>query len=161
MSATEILFNSPALHSLKRTQLVQLCKRHNIKASGKNIDLIARLKQHALTLPTDSLLDVAMQDEQTSEAESYAGEDDAHDENKRPQRPSEMWEIVMDDIPEEDTSGSQQNSVSSKNTLVASMIGEFGAGESSKCTYPLYSIFCNMFNKHPPLQQQLAHLSRH
>ena len=47
---TDILFNSPALHSLKRAQLVQLCKRHELKATGKNADLIARLKNHALGL---------------------------------------------------------------------------------------------------------------
>lgn len=35
MSSNEILFNSPALHSLKRAQLVKICKRHGLKASGK------------------------------------------------------------------------------------------------------------------------------
>ena len=47
MSTTDILFNSPALHSLKRAQLVQLCKRHNIKASGKNTELVDRLKEES------------------------------------------------------------------------------------------------------------------
>jgi hypothetical protein len=44
---TQILFNSPALHSLKREQLVKLCKLHSIKANGKNVELIQRLRQHA------------------------------------------------------------------------------------------------------------------
>ncbi|KAJ9106176.1 hypothetical protein QFC21_001319 [Naganishia friedmannii] len=33
--AHEILFNEPALRSLKRQQLVQLCKRYGLRASGK------------------------------------------------------------------------------------------------------------------------------
>ena len=41
-TTTQILFNSPALHSLKRDQLVKLCKIHSIKANGKNSDLIDR-----------------------------------------------------------------------------------------------------------------------
>jgi len=30
-----ILSNSPALHSLKRQQLIQLCKQYSLKANGK------------------------------------------------------------------------------------------------------------------------------
>ena len=45
--STSILFDSPALHALKRAQLVQLCKRHNVKASGKNVELVERLKRCA------------------------------------------------------------------------------------------------------------------
>ena len=85
---TRILFNSPALHSLKRDQLVKLCKLHSIKAVGKNTELVEKLKRHATTLPLGSPLSVATRSERP--------QDDA---NSPPQRPSEQWEIVMDDIP--------------------------------------------------------------
>ncbi|RPD61791.1 hypothetical protein L226DRAFT_612224 [Lentinus tigrinus ALCF2SS1-7] len=52
-TTTQILFNSPALHSLKRDQLVKLCKIHSIKANGKNSELIERLKQRAAELPPE------------------------------------------------------------------------------------------------------------
>lgn len=32
---TAILTDSPALHSLKRPQLLALCKQHNLKGNGK------------------------------------------------------------------------------------------------------------------------------
>lgn len=86
---TRILFNSPALHSLKRDQLVKLCKLHSIKAIGKNIELVEKLKRHAATLPLGSPLSVATRSEQP--------QDDA---NSPPQRPSEQWEIVMEDVPD-------------------------------------------------------------
>lgn len=112
-TTTEILFNSPALHSLKRDQLVRLCKLHSIKASGKNVDLIDRLKQHAQALPKDSPLSIASRSE--------------HNEKENIYRPSEQWE-VMDTIPEarEDT-----GTVSTKS-------GEFGT-DSSKSTPLLLS----------------------
>jgi hypothetical protein len=84
---TRILFNSPALHSLKRDQLVKLCKLHSIKATGKNTELVEKLKHHAATLPLGSPLSVATRSEQP--------QDNA---NSPPQRPSEQWEIVMEDI---------------------------------------------------------------
>lgn len=63
MSTTQILFNSPALHSLKRDQLVKLCKIHSIKANGKNVDLVEKLKEHAKMLPSDDPLNVAARNE--------------------------------------------------------------------------------------------------
>jgi hypothetical protein len=84
---TRILFNSPALHSLKRDQLVKLCKLHSIKATGKNTDLVDKLKRHAATLPPGSPLSVATRSE--------LPQDDA---NSPPQRPSEQWEVVMEDF---------------------------------------------------------------
>ncbi|KAJ9124278.1 hypothetical protein QFC22_001078 [Naganishia vaughanmartiniae] len=50
MAAHEILFNDPALRSLKRQQLVQLCKRYGLKASGKNTELQQRLQDYGTTL---------------------------------------------------------------------------------------------------------------
>src|SRR5258706_5406269 len=34
-ASNDILFNASALHSLKRQQLIVLCKRYKVKASGK------------------------------------------------------------------------------------------------------------------------------
>ncbi len=142
MSTTEILFNSPALHSLKRTQLLQLCKHHNVKATGKNPDIIARLKKHALTLPSDAPLHVAVRSEQpkrddrTDETSDDVEDDDDENQDRfgtrRAQRPSEMWEVVMEDIPEE--SGSLRNTSMSMGSIASR--GEFGTA-ASKCEWLL------------------------
>ncbi|KWU45175.1 hypothetical protein RHOSPDRAFT_33116 [Rhodotorula sp. JG-1b] len=47
-----ILSNAAALHSLKRPQLVALCKQHGLKGSGKNVELIARLQERGRFLAT-------------------------------------------------------------------------------------------------------------
>lgn len=75
-----ILNNSPALRSLKRQQLVQLCKRNGIKASGKNTELIERLKSHASDM-------------------SDVSPGDGDKENKRMplSRPSEAWSVIDED----------------------------------------------------------------
>lgn len=135
MSTTEILFNSPALHSLKRNQLVQLCKKHDIKANGKNIEIIARLKQYALTLPADSPLNVAVRSEEqlhyggmeVDDDDNDSADDDSGLESRhKAQRPSEMWEVVMEDIPEE--VGESQGSLSSSKTVQSGQAsGEFGS----------------------------------
>ncbi|PWN49036.1 hypothetical protein IE53DRAFT_166581 [Violaceomyces palustris] len=44
-----LLLHPDALHCLKRKQLVSLCTRLDVKASGKNAELIARLQQLAST----------------------------------------------------------------------------------------------------------------
>ncbi|GJN94144.1 hypothetical protein Rhopal_007218-T1 [Rhodotorula paludigena] len=41
-----ILSNDAALHSLKRQQLLALCKQYGLKGSGKNVELIGRLQEH-------------------------------------------------------------------------------------------------------------------
>jgi hypothetical protein len=119
---TRILFNSPALHSLKRDQLVKLCKLHSIKATGKNTELVEKLKRHAGTLPLASPLSVATRSEQPQ-----------HDANSPPQRPSEQWEIVMDDIP--DVPGGIS-------MLTGDAPDEFGTGGGSKRdSFPILAIF--------------------
>ncbi|GAA6015990.1 hypothetical protein JCM10207_006830 [Rhodosporidiobolus poonsookiae] len=45
-----ILTNSAALHSLRRPQLLSLCKEHGLKGSGKNVDLVARLLEEGQRL---------------------------------------------------------------------------------------------------------------
>jgi hypothetical protein len=151
-TTTQILFNSPALHSLKRDQLLKLCKIHAIKASGKNTDLIDRLKKHAATLPRDAPLSVAMRSEGIDENDS--DRDNGEDENDvltegqaesalshndvaagQMHRPSEQWE-VMESIQEVEENSSQ-STLSSLRTLSNSSTGEFGSG-SSKGESPIF-----------------------
>src|ERR1700692_3678798 len=100
-TTTQILFNSPALHSLKRDQLIKLCKIHSIKANGKNIDLVEKLKEHAMSLPNDDPLSVAARSERPME-------DDYEEEGGRMPRPSEQWEVVMDTIDEKEEGSASQ-----------------------------------------------------
>jgi hypothetical protein len=127
---TQILFNSPALHSLKRDQLVKLCKLHSIKASGKKPELIQKLKCHAASLPPGSPLSVATRSEQPQD----------HGISP-PQRPSEQWEVVMEDIPEL-PGGLSQPTLSSLRTVSENTADEFGTGGSSKGgSFPILAIF--------------------
>ncbi|KAJ2922126.1 hypothetical protein H1R20_g14968, partial [Candolleomyces eurysporus] len=152
-TTTQILFNSPALHSLKRDQLVKLCKIHSIKASGKNVDLIQKLKQHAQTLPKDDPLSIAVRGE-SNEIDEEGEEEDKEEETsdtvaQEPDsspvaslerkgsfmpRPSEGWEMVMDSIAEEDENSSSQGTVNSMKTLGGGKAGEFGTGSSKSST---------------------------
>ncbi|GAA5962710.1 hypothetical protein JCM8115_005931 [Rhodotorula mucilaginosa] len=63
-----ILSNAAALHSLKRPQLVALCKQHGLKGSGKNVELIARLEERGRFLATiaDDEDSLAVGDESTA-----------------------------------------------------------------------------------------------
>ncbi|WWD21121.1 hypothetical protein CI109_105602 [Kwoniella shandongensis] len=49
----EILRNSAALNALKRHQLVSLSKRYGLRASGKNVELVERLQEYAITHAND------------------------------------------------------------------------------------------------------------
>ena len=140
-TTTEILFNSPALHSLKRDQLVKLCKIHSIKASGKNVDLIQKLRRHAKTLPKDSPLSIAARSESTDsipveadtpDTEAEEIKDDASYRTTLP-RQSEQWEMIMDSI-EEEEEGSSQGTMSSQRTLNGGT-GEFGVGSSKRMVH--------------------------
>lgn len=133
---TQILFNSPALHSLKRDQLVKLCKIHALKANGKNVEIIDRLKAHALTLPSSDPLSIATRSEDPRDS---LDSDDVDMEPPSPSfghsnmpRPSEQWEVVMDDIEEVEGEGSQPGTLTSLKT-VSGAAGEFGTA-GSKCT---------------------------
>ncbi|RXW23197.1 hypothetical protein EST38_g2632 [Candolleomyces aberdarensis] len=152
-TTTQILFNSPALHSLKRDQLVKLCKIHSIKASGKNVDLIQKLKQHAQTLPKDDPLSIAVrgenneieEEEEEGDKEEETSDSVAQETDSSPvaslerkgsfmPRPSEGWEMVMDSIAEEDENSSSQGTVNSMKTLGGGKAGEFGTGSSKSST---------------------------
>jgi hypothetical protein len=122
-TTTQILFNSPALHALKRDQLVRLCKIHSIKASGKSADLVEKLQRHAETLPQTRV-------SYTDHGELH--EDDSEEEDGSfvadSQRSSEQWEM-MDSIEELDESSSN-GTLSSLKTLGSSTSSgnEFGFG---------------------------------
>lgn len=141
MSTTSILFDSPALSSLKRAQLVQLCKRHNIRASGKNVDLVDRLKQHA-----DSLSRGEEPQMSPFKSEQVVYDED-EDEDACKTRPSDKWEVVMEGIEEEDpflerkenvvvagsgSSASLKSFHSAKDIELVNEQGELGPG-ASKC----------------------------
>ncbi|KAJ7481732.1 hypothetical protein FB451DRAFT_1444257 [Mycena latifolia] len=132
-TTTQILFNSPALHSLKRDQLVKLCKIHSIKANGKNVELVERLKTHAKSLPNDSPLSVAFRSEQEGAPETQddeEGEESVLGEKPSMPRPSSQWELVMDSIMEEVEESSSQGTLSSLKSG-STLTGEFGTGSSS------------------------------
>lgn len=138
-TTTQILFNSPALHSLKRDQLLKLCKIHNIKATGKNFDLIERLKQHAASLPPDAPLNVAVRSEDDSDSMSV---DESLEHTLRYTaipRPSEAWEVVMDDIQEVPETSSSQNTLNSLRTANGDNAGEFGTA-NSKCKPTVFTV---------------------
>ncbi|EKM78530.1 hypothetical protein AGABI1DRAFT_129629 [Agaricus bisporus var. burnettii JB137-S8] len=61
--------SSPALDSLRRSELQTLCKSHAIKANGKNSDLLHRLRQHARDLPHDHPLSIAARMDSIQELE--------------------------------------------------------------------------------------------
>lgn len=125
-TATQILFNSPALHSLKRDQLVKLCKTHGLKANGKNTELVHRLKTHSQSLPPDAPLSVAVRSETFVNPSADTGDADSDHSDvstARSVRPSQQWEIVMEDIAEESES---QGTLTSKGTTRRD--SEFGTG---------------------------------
>ncbi|KAG9310249.1 hypothetical protein JVU11DRAFT_9896 [Chiua virens] len=131
-TTTQILFNSPALHSLKRDQLVKLCKIHSLKASGKNKDLIQRLKLHAETLPSNDPLNIAVRSEDSDAKPVTDSEDDVSDHSagvntsiNTISRPSEQWEVVMDTITEVDEETLRSNRGGSDR-----QVGEFGTTTS-------------------------------
>ena len=126
-ASTAILFNSPALHALKRSQLVGLCKQHDLKANGKNSDLIYRLEQKASRLPPE-MAHISSDDEVSDDA---GGVPPGAFSDAQPARPSEQWEMVMEDIQEVDE---PVGTVSSVNSTLRTKgpSGEFGTN-GSKC----------------------------
>lgn len=145
MSTTDILFNSPALHSLKRTQLVQLCKRHSIKASGKNTELVARLQEHARGLPSGAPLSVAVRSERPGAqgvVTDISDEEEGGEQGTSPdeERPSEIWEVVSE---LGEGAAQKRASVDSKRSVVTAgsqgQTGEFGTAASSKCSFLIFS----------------------
>lgn len=167
---TSILLDSPALNSLKRAQLVQLCKRHGVKASGKNAVLVGRLRRVAggggatpAPAPTPLRLGGGGDCGEDEEAEEEG------DRTLQPpqQRPSETWEIVVDedDLVEEQYPGSVQSktrlgpsgsgsgfgSGSGLNTNQnqnqnMGLVNEFGSTGSSKCVLLFFLCSSSFFS---------------
>lgn len=145
---TDILFSHPALYSLKRDQLVKLCKIHSIKANGKKVELIERLKEHAETLPRDSPLSLAARSEPGGINPPPAIDDDSQDEMSvdsspagssqtsawgfQVSRPSEQWEVVMDAIEEMIEDSTVEGGTMSSQNTIATECGEFETG-TAKC----------------------------
>ncbi|KAG8871990.1 hypothetical protein FRB97_008114 [Tulasnella sp. 331] len=170
MSSTEILFNSPALHSLKRAQLVKICKRHGVKAAGTNEALVAKLQQFAKTLPVDrtslyvSTSDAAAEDEDTQHDDDHEEGDDGHSTATEGvimtaqrgrvllARPSEPWSIVEEESREEENSlPTAVTSLNSKQSgLSLSTIGEFGHGSSGGSTKSPSRFIRNVLENHIP-----------
>jgi hypothetical protein len=123
-SATAILFNSPALHALKRDQLLKLCKNHGIKASGKNSDLVARLQQYALSLSPDIAASGTATD--TDDVPSSEPVEDGPSDSQGI-RPSQQWEMIMDTITEADESGLQGTLRSMKSVNSTNDLGSTGS----------------------------------
>jgi hypothetical protein len=121
-TTTQILFNSPALHSLKRDQLVKLCKIHSIKANGKTKDIIERLQLHAQTLPPDDPLSIATRCYKSEDEQESAEEESS--KASAMARPSEQWEIVMDSIAEVDEDAA--STLKNNHARNATQAGEFG-----------------------------------
>ncbi|KAG8831370.1 hypothetical protein FRC17_003251 [Serendipita sp. 399] len=88
-----ILFNEAALHSLKRAQLMTLCKRYNLKQTGKNEELINRLQKYAETLRN--------KERATNNENRVAASDSSSQEPHL--RTSQQWELV-EGGPEEENS---------------------------------------------------------
>ena len=127
-STTDILFNSPALQSLKRDQLVKLCKIHSIKATGKNSELVEKLKKYAESLPADAALRMSA-NEGPEDMGKVEGEDGT-DESER--RQSEQWELLepIAELDENHSSGTMSSlkTMDSGNTVH----NDFGT-KRSKC----------------------------
>lgn len=132
---TQILFNSPALHALKRDQLIKLCKAHSIKASGKSVDLIERLKEHARSLPAGASSDTALwDDEDGRDGDGDSGREE-NEEGDETVKSSERWDVIMDDVqvvmPETETDSSTGGGTLSSlrsRTLGGSMTSRGGRG---------------------------------
>lgn len=136
-TTTQILFNSPALHSLKREQLVKLCKIHGIKANGKNVDLIERLKQHAQDIPSNTADATNIQ----NDSEDTDQDADETSQTRPLPRPSEQWEMVMEDIAEVEETGSMGTLSSMRSLQPQGSAGEFGTSSSKSefCVFTFIS----------------------
>lgn len=107
-----------ALHSLKRNQLQKLCKLHKINASGKNVAMVERLEQYALTLSPNAADKTPVADslEQASWDESFS---------EVPEEPAGMSTIIETDEPS--IRGTAKSVKSGRDA-----VGEFGTGHKGE-----------------------------
>lgn len=88
MSSDSILLNEHALNSLKRAQLVALCKRYELRATGKNTELVARLEEFGHREPVTNTWTTSNNSIGANSQQSAAHEVGP--------RPSEAWSVVDD-----------------------------------------------------------------
>jgi hypothetical protein len=143
MSTTDILLNSAALNSLKRNQLVSLCKMHGLKANGKNSDLIDKLQEYAMNNPKRERESAGLPGlaQQMNNSETDGGSDDVkmsdeENEGRARMRPSEIWEVIEEETVEE-MRKIQEESLNSKGSYQSHrskasqrLPGEFGAAST-------------------------------
>ena len=115
MSTEGILFNAPALSSLRRAHLVTLCKRYGLRANRKNTELIARLQEHGRS---GAMADIF-----------------GHQDDSRPQDDVAGSVVETDDDHDDGGSGGVPDSQSASIPDGLPMAHEFGDGdkESKKC----------------------------
>ncbi|BEI81191.1 hypothetical protein CcaverHIS002_0203510 [Cutaneotrichosporon cavernicola] len=90
LSEHAILWNTAALTSLKRQQLMSLSKRYGLKASGKNTEMVQRLHDfgHTLTPSAKAVFDLATQNPPDSPSKSPCKAMPASEELEPPQAPA-------------------------------------------------------------------------
>ena len=108
------------------------------------MELVEKLKQHALTLPRDAPLSIASRSEGTPfspNAKEVLELGDPSRPSYERSRPSEQWEVVMDRIDEIEDASSAQGSLNSLKTIGKNQFaGEFGTAGGSMCTFLLVSV---------------------
>lgn len=147
MSANDIIFNAPALNSLKRAQLVQLCKSHDLKTTGKNNELVNRLQEYAQVMSTDGLLTVF------EGSENRPSTDDSHENGVDTQRSNQSLDYITELTEESSRNGSAN---SKKSVASSGSAGEFGTS-TSKCAY---LVIKNVFFVLTPVQPRCSRLSQ-
>lgn len=126
MSTDNILLNSPALKSLKRAQLVGLCKRYGLRAAGKNVELVQRLQEHGRS---DVLAATFSGDAPPCEDDDDIVEESGSKKAPVISRPSEAWSIV-----------DQPSDVEVENVLKGVLtVKEFGSGPSQNKGKTIFS----------------------
>ncbi|KAF8603907.1 hypothetical protein BDV93DRAFT_606585, partial [Ceratobasidium sp. AG-I] len=174
--SSEILFNSHALSSLKRAQLIKLCKRYGIKSTGKNTELVAKLEAYGQTLPPASTFICPSEADLLSSPSKgpYTNDSDSDDEqpHQGAGRPSDQWEPVSeaDDVfaadvtireeSEEGSTGSDRTgTLGSMGSKSGRSIEEFGnkanaklgsTGSKSSITSSLKSIASSFLRSNKP-----------
>ncbi|GMK57043.1 hypothetical protein CspeluHIS016_0308830 [Cutaneotrichosporon spelunceum] len=90
LSEHAILWNTAALTSLKRQQLMSLSKRYGLKASGKNTEMVQRLHDfgQALTPSTKAVFDLETQNPPESPTKSPSKPMPASEDLEPPQAPA-------------------------------------------------------------------------
>ncbi|GHJ88259.1 hypothetical protein NliqN6_4661 [Naganishia liquefaciens] len=77
----DILHNDVALKSLKRQQLVQLCKKYGLRASGKNVELISRLQNYGSSLSVEQRQAAEETVDSVADFEGTTGSDSSSDDD--------------------------------------------------------------------------------